>query len=693
MSIQYTISVPSLEENPIQKLSDCFTVGSQEGDLILTDPSVESKHCTFFVNDDVVSIMDHNTGLGTYIDDERIPANKMIILLPGDQIKFGDVSAELIGNEGGEGTNVLLYSMGSGGVSDAKSVEQLIVDQIINEVGTSVEDADLLDKANEQTRPAGGAELGDEDKTQDNIQIPAEMKIDRNAIDEEDDDATGDIDVSVMSSANRTQDAIYRTLCVLIEVFLAYALYNIAFSEFLEPLIFDLVIQNQPLFESIPVIGSSASLLTVLFGISIIYALIRIISAAALGLSWTQKVVGMQSDSESKGKDITREVIGVLTGPLLVGELLLFKGESLKEKISKTNIFIDDSKKAAFYTPLLFAITFLIAILSPLFYQLQEPKAYLIQMSKAKKVKRDMVFANSINLKMKIAQSAFDKYDIYPIVSVRKEKFRYSFKGISKKDNKKTFLVEKQIKIIFPKLVRSFATMDPLFGINYPALNKALNNEKAKNILIQNELTELIKASMEIDLISGIQRVTQSGPFLSGYTHFKTDFLKEIGINNPSSLKLTRTKEFNYLSVSQAKGKKSKILIIPINFDISEIINISGNMKEANLSKVATDLFGYYRSIPETELVDLTIAPTNAFSTVDFLIKYSTSQDPVESSFLDYVRDLKQKSFIESDTHKKVFGQSLNGLIKYMNIVSKENPSEENAAIVNELMIINSDEY
>jgi hypothetical protein len=47
----------------------------------------------------------------------------------------------------------------------------------------------------------------------------------------------------------------------------------------------------------------------------------------------------------------------------------------------------------------------------------------MIQKLKAKKVDREMVFKNSISLKMKIGPRAFENYDFYPLVSVKKGKF------------------------------------------------------------------------------------------------------------------------------------------------------------------------------------------------------------------------------------------------------------------------------
>ncbi len=135
MGLTFTLNIPSKTDNPIHQLSEVMTVGSQVGDLILRDPSVEAKHCTFLVNDDVVSIIDHESSVGTFVHGERIPSSRMIILNNGDRLKIGEVDVELIAQDSGDGTaNILLYSLGAVSQNDGKSVEQLIVDQIINEV-------------------------------------------------------------------------------------------------------------------------------------------------------------------------------------------------------------------------------------------------------------------------------------------------------------------------------------------------------------------------------------------------------------------------------------------------------------------------------------------------------------------------------------------------------------------------------
>ena len=117
MAISFAINIPSREDDPIHTIRDILVVGSQEGDLVLDDPSVEGRHCSFIVNDDVISVIDHNSAMGTFIDSERIPSEKMIILLEGDTLKFGDIEAKLVAQELGEddeNANVLLYSMGAG---------------------------------------------------------------------------------------------------------------------------------------------------------------------------------------------------------------------------------------------------------------------------------------------------------------------------------------------------------------------------------------------------------------------------------------------------------------------------------------------------------------------------------------------------------------------------------------------------
>lgn len=80
-----------LSENIESKL----TVGSEVGDLLLDDPTVSPRHCTFLVSKDVVSVIDHSSHEGTYVNGKSLDAGKTYIVSEGDTIMIGGLEAAI----------------------------------------------------------------------------------------------------------------------------------------------------------------------------------------------------------------------------------------------------------------------------------------------------------------------------------------------------------------------------------------------------------------------------------------------------------------------------------------------------------------------------------------------------------------------------------------------------------------------
>lgn len=76
-------------------LQDSLTIGTETEGLQLNHPHLSPEHCTLFLQNGVLSIIDHNSDHGVTINGKRIPPNKMIILLPSDEIKLGHLWVKL----------------------------------------------------------------------------------------------------------------------------------------------------------------------------------------------------------------------------------------------------------------------------------------------------------------------------------------------------------------------------------------------------------------------------------------------------------------------------------------------------------------------------------------------------------------------------------------------------------------------
>tara|TARA_Y100000768_G_scaffold388926_1_gene388810 strand:- start:35643 stop:38192 length:2550 start_codon:yes stop_codon:yes gene_type:complete len=85
------ITAANLPDSPEVELVKKVTVGSEVGDLIIDDPSLSPRHCTFFINKNIVSLMDHSSSSGTFVNKRKIDPGKVFILNEKDKVKLGNV--------------------------------------------------------------------------------------------------------------------------------------------------------------------------------------------------------------------------------------------------------------------------------------------------------------------------------------------------------------------------------------------------------------------------------------------------------------------------------------------------------------------------------------------------------------------------------------------------------------------------
>lgn len=97
--VSYFVQFSNLEDNPIYELNDSLSIGSEAGDVILDDPSLSPKHCTIFLNQGVVSVVDHNSQEGTFVSEHQIPAGKMVLLKDDDFIRAGELELDVVVQE------------------------------------------------------------------------------------------------------------------------------------------------------------------------------------------------------------------------------------------------------------------------------------------------------------------------------------------------------------------------------------------------------------------------------------------------------------------------------------------------------------------------------------------------------------------------------------------------------------------
>lgn len=87
------ITFTNLEQDLSRRISPKLTIGSEVGDLIIDDPTIAPRHCTFLISGDIVSVIDHSSEEGTVVNKKKLNPGKMFILNPGDKLKLGQLTA------------------------------------------------------------------------------------------------------------------------------------------------------------------------------------------------------------------------------------------------------------------------------------------------------------------------------------------------------------------------------------------------------------------------------------------------------------------------------------------------------------------------------------------------------------------------------------------------------------------------
>ncbi len=97
VEIAVYLTFPKLEDGVSKRLESKLTIGSEVGDLILSaDHGVSSRHCSLIVNArNIVSVIDHSSEAGTYINKKRLDPGKSYFLNENDKLKIGNILAKL----------------------------------------------------------------------------------------------------------------------------------------------------------------------------------------------------------------------------------------------------------------------------------------------------------------------------------------------------------------------------------------------------------------------------------------------------------------------------------------------------------------------------------------------------------------------------------------------------------------------
>ncbi len=92
----HILELTNMEGIPTYELTSQLSLGSEVGDIVISDPSISPRHCTFTIQDEVISLLDHASVSGTLVNGKKIPQGRNIILEESDIIQVGDLEIRII---------------------------------------------------------------------------------------------------------------------------------------------------------------------------------------------------------------------------------------------------------------------------------------------------------------------------------------------------------------------------------------------------------------------------------------------------------------------------------------------------------------------------------------------------------------------------------------------------------------------
>jgi pSer/pThr/pTyr-binding forkhead associated (FHA) protein len=451
--LAYFIQFSNLDHQPIYELKSSLCVGSKTGDIVFDDPSLSPKHCTFFINQGVVSVMDHKSEEGTFVSEHQIPAGKMFILGDKDFVRMGELEADIIAQEIEVPANLEVHAEEESGQAVEENSEELslsnpdstaevniddlsmnvpVAKEVINEDSTQeIATVDLLaddDSGNQDDLSVFDESEQEAEKVKKPSLFSRIFKKKKTSIEEEPVNAKpsfsiklkgnkkNKIKASVVDHGYRgSANAFSRILAILADGLIAYSLFIIMENEDYywsnTQLISDFIKDNYLLhlnpiigqqLNQFPIIAKSAlkaySTIDLYIGVFYLYLVLRLSSTLLLGVSLGQSLMGIRAYGNaiwSRLGGVLRIIFSIALLPLsLFDFMILFGKRSAKEVLSFTRVQINSKVRLFSGIFVMFPLVICFFLLSPLFKGFELKKTYIVKQDN-KKTKKIAVETNN----------------------------------------------------------------------------------------------------------------------------------------------------------------------------------------------------------------------------------------------------------------------------------------------------------
>ncbi len=627
----FELELTNMEGCPSYLLTHQLSIGSEIGNIVISDPSVSPRHATFILQQEVVSVIDHGSVSGTMVNGKDIGSGRYIILEESDDIHVGDLQIKI------KSRNETVEIPAEG------PPQEPLVDlgpemEMVPEDKTPVPSrwSKLMAVFKKRPRPS--------------VRPPKNTTL-------------------AMTQSSHAANALVRVVALIMDLLLSYVVLTIFwpfddfrdFLAFLPATIGELLgvdwmgLWNHALsdYASIrEVIDDVLSYLTNTFNLGpllIIFILGRFLTTLFFGVSLSERLVGIRPSGNklwARIGGVLRVLLGVITAPLLIFDLpAIVSRRTLKEVVTFTRIELRSK-----FVALLGMIFFLPAILAlclvaPLFEGLGPPESIVINDRIDQRVKAKGALLDPDAVSIKTTSKFFNlgltyqpsELFLVPEIRFRGVEKKLNFTpgvGLYHKDLQRTVLIElyktfdmKQLLglgikgnfFLYEKFPEIYSYVYQADGV--PLKGAARDANSASKFA--NEFMLFTQMIFGLDLNTALEFMEMQTPLIKGPLNFRSSLMALLEYKDFEQIGFVKLGNVIFMRVSYIKRRPFD-LIIPLVPGQGRIFKVDLEKKE-DLGPLSSKFYKY--SLEDSNWLEpeptISDGPLDTFQVLDVLASMS----------------------------------------------------------------------
>ena len=666
---RFSLELANMEGVPTYDLTHQLTIGSEVGNIVIAEPTVSPRHCTFLLQDDVVSVIDHGSMAGTLVNGKKIPTGRYIILEESDTILVGDLEIK-IQAKSESGPEEKSHEEEDEKVAEDKS-EKMSQDEEV---------ADVPEKTTQIKAPKASRlsflknlfkrkpKEAPQKKPTDKKDLLAKVQKNKKKA-----------AVSIAGNSSYSTNTLVRLLAITCDVLIAYTLLVILtpFDEF-RSFVADVPGLLSELFqidwgglwasltEDYPFVGEVVKDVHALFSNSpsfgillFLFISVRLLSTLLFGVSLSEAALGVRSHGNALWKRIgggLRVLLGVITGPFLIFDIpAIISRRTFKEFMTFTHTYLTSKFFAIIGVLLYLPLVLAVALVSPLFQGFELPEPILINDRAEKRIKvvaqktegeeeiKLVEASHFLNLEMTYNPKNVTLVPLFKFSGQKKKMIYKSSLVFLQKDIQrsvqfevmKTFDLKELLGLGIRNNFFLYEKFPEIYNFVYSsdASNSAFRskNDAKANKKFANEVMSFTKLCFALSADNAVEYMESYTPWLKGFIDYRFSLLSLLEYKDFNQIDFVKIGNAYFFRVSYNRQKPFDI-IIPLVKGEGRVFKIEYDKKE-NLGLSSSHFYKY--TLDQTDWFPLQQPPVvgetlKPFQVLDFFSKLKIKDDVID---------------------------------------------------------------